>query len=75
MDASTPEPLMTTKELAVYLQMDARYIYRLVERKAIPHYRVSARTIRFRKSEIDEWMKKIHPQEPPKMAGIEAPDA
>jgi len=53
------EPLMTIKEVAKYLKMDEKYLYSLVARKAIPHYRVSSRTIRFRRSDIDEWMKKI----------------
>lgn len=75
MDAVPKEPLMTVREVASYLQMDERYLYRLVASGAIPHYRVAARTIRFKRSEIEAWMEKVDPEKPAGMAGDRTPDA
>ena len=46
---------LNVKEVATYLALKASTVYSLVEEKKIPHYRIG-RQIRFKRSEIDEWM-------------------
>ena len=47
--------LLTTKQLAEYLQLSERSVYRLVERGEIPALKVGGQW-RFRKSAVDEWL-------------------
>ncbi len=47
--------LLSPKQLAEYLQLSQRTIYRLLERDAIPALKVGGQW-RFRKSAIDEWL-------------------
>lgn len=51
------EDLMTTKELGVLLKMSSKTIHRLIEKREIPVYRIGG-LLRFRKSEIQEYIKK-----------------
>jgi len=46
---------LNVKEVATYLALKASTVYSLAKEKKIPHYRIN-RQIRFKKSEIDEWM-------------------
>lgn len=46
---------MNIQELSRYLGIKASTLYKLVEEKSIPHYRIR-RLIRFKKEEIDAWM-------------------
>jgi excisionase family DNA binding protein len=46
---------LNVKWVSEYLVFKASTVYSLVEEKKIPHYRIG-RQIRFKKSEIDEWM-------------------
>ena len=50
------EPLMDVEQLAAYLRVHANSVYRLVRSKRIPHVRMSRKTIRFRKADIDRWL-------------------
>ena len=45
---------MTVREVAEYLKVKDRTIYRLVARRDIPEFKVGC-SWRFRKSEIDQW--------------------
>ncbi|MBX6363503.1 MAG: PTS sugar transporter subunit IIA [Gemmatimonadetes bacterium] len=47
--------LLTTRQLAEYLQLSERTIYRLLERGEIPALKVGGQW-RFRKSAVDEWL-------------------
>jgi PTS system nitrogen regulatory IIA component len=47
--------LLTTKQLAEYLQISERSVYRLLERGEIPAVKVGAQW-RFRQSAVDEWL-------------------
>ena len=47
--------LLTTKQLAEYLQLSERSVYRLLEQGDIPALRVGGQW-RFRKSAVDEWL-------------------
>jgi PTS system nitrogen regulatory IIA component len=53
-EAGMPD-LMTTKQVAAYLQLSERSIYRLLERGAVPAVKVGG-VWRFRKSAVDEWL-------------------
>ena len=46
--------VMTVREVAGYLRVKDRTIYRLVAQRAIPGFKVGG-SWRFRKSEIDQW--------------------
>lgn len=47
--------VLTLKEVAAYLKVDDRTIYRLAASKNIPAFKVGG-TWRFRKADIDEWI-------------------
>ncbi|HMN12195.1 MAG TPA: helix-turn-helix domain-containing protein [Bellilinea sp.] len=47
--------VLTLKEVAAYLKVDDRTIYRLAASKKIPAFKVGG-TWRFRKADIDEWI-------------------
>ncbi|AGG06754.1 MULTISPECIES: response regulator [Dehalococcoides] len=49
--------LMTVREVAEYLRVTQKTIYRLLQRNAIPALKVS-HSWRFDKSSIDEWLRK-----------------
>jgi excisionase family DNA binding protein len=42
--------------LSIYLGIKPKSVYAMVEKGQVPHYRVG-KLIRFKRSEIDEWMK------------------
>ena len=56
--------LMTTKELAEYLQLDRMTIYKLLKSGDIPANRVGQQW-RFFRSDIDSWIRsqKVNPQD------------
>jgi excisionase family DNA binding protein len=47
---------MTIRELAAYLKMAEKTLYRLAAEGAVPGFKVGG-SWRFRKSEIDKWIK------------------
>lgn len=56
MSESVPNgEVLTLKEVAAYLKVDERTIYRLAASKKIPGFKVGG-TWRFRKADIDEWI-------------------
>jgi len=46
---------LTVKQISSYLAVKVSTIYTMVEQRKLPHYRIG-RQIRFKRSEIDEWM-------------------
>jgi len=48
---------LNVQQIAKYLGTKPSTVYSLVEEKKIPHYRIG-RQIRFKKSDVDEWMEK-----------------
>lgn len=56
---STPEPVVGVKTAARFLAVSPSLVYAYVERRQVPHYRLG-RSIRFRISELDEWLKRFH---------------
>lgn len=49
--------VMTIRELAAYLKMAEKTLYRLAGEGAVPGFKVGG-SWRFRKSEIDKWIKR-----------------
>ncbi len=49
--------ILSLKELCSYLKVTPPAIYKLVQRKKVPSFKVG-RELRFRKAEIDRWIKK-----------------
>lgn len=47
--------LLTAKQLAEYLQLSSRSIYRLLERREVPATKIGGQW-RFRKSDVDQWI-------------------
>ena len=62
--------VMTVREVAEYLKVKARTIYRLVANGEIPGFKMGG-SWRFRKGEIDQWTaaNAVRPDEPGKQAG------
>jgi excisionase family DNA binding protein len=54
-DMDSLSSFLNVKEVSSYLAFRSSTLYRMVEEKKIPHYRIG-RHIRFKKAEIDEWM-------------------
>jgi excisionase family DNA binding protein len=60
---SAPSPIETpvdVKAAAKFLGVSPSLVYAYVERKQIPHYRMMGRSIRFRLSELAEWLQQFH---------------
>lgn len=65
-----PEDVLTLKEVAEYLKVTERTIYRMVAERKIPAFKVGG-SWRFRLTEIDEWIRaQTHEvQHDPRVAG------
>ncbi len=50
------DEIMTIKELATYLKVTEKSIYRLLSNSKLPAFKVGG-TWRFRREEIDKWIK------------------
>lgn len=48
--------LLTYAEAAQYIHLSVRQLERAVARKALAHYRLNGRTIRFTKSQLDTYL-------------------
>lgn len=54
--------VMTVSEVAEYLRVNPQTVYRRAKAGQLPAVRIG-RAIRFRKSELDDWMKaSVHPE-------------
>jgi excisionase family DNA binding protein len=54
---TTNKDIMTMKELADYLKIAEKTAYRFASEKKVPGFKVG-NAWRFRKSEVDNWIKK-----------------
>ncbi len=50
-----PDPAMTVQEVAAYLNVDPKTVYRMVQRGDLPGFKVRG-TWRFQKADIDAWI-------------------
>lgn len=55
MNAETPPPVMTVREVATYLNVHPSTIYRLLKAKVLPGWKIGSE-IRFTRDQIDAWM-------------------
>ncbi len=53
----TPDPLLTTYEVAVELRVDIRQVYRLLRAGELPHVNLGHRTKRIKRSVLDRYLK------------------
>lgn len=51
------ERLLTAERVAEMIGVDIHVLYQWTHRKSIPHIKLSKRMIRFRESEVMEWLK------------------
>ena len=51
--------LLTTKEVAKYLNIKMRTLYAYIQSGYIPHIRINKKTVRFKLSTINEWLKTL----------------
>lgn len=61
-------PAMTVREVADYLNVDEKTVYRLAQRGQLPGFKVAG-TWRFRKDDIDGWIEQQLPSRPAKTRG------
>lgn len=54
---SGEDVIFDVKDLSEYLHLDESWVYKAVSQKTIPYFKCGVYN-RFRKSEIDEWIKK-----------------
>lgn len=52
---TSPDSVMTVKEVADYLRVNQRTVYRLAVEHRLPGFKVGA-TWRFKRVDIDEWI-------------------
>ena len=62
-DSKKPDRLMTLEEVAEYLQLCQRSVYRMVHERKIPFFRIG-RVYRFSKENLDDWLTKDASQMP-----------
>ena len=62
------DKLMTAREVADYLQCSLSTVRRLVVRGQVPHFRLG-KLVRFRRGDVDAWLRLHHRGEPPPDAG------
>ncbi len=53
--ARAPEPAMTVHDVAAYLNVDEKTVYRLSQRGELPGFKVAGHW-RFKRSDLDEWI-------------------
>ena len=52
---SVDSPSMTVRDVAVYLNVDEKTVYRLAQRGELPGFKVAG-TWRFKRDDIDSWI-------------------
>ena len=55
MTANMPDQAMTVREVASYLNVDEKTVYRLAKRGDIPGFKVAG-AWRFKRSDLDSWI-------------------
>lgn len=56
-DSNEVEPYITAEEAAEYLGLSRQTIYNKCSLGQLPHYKSPSGLLRFRRSELDEWMR------------------
>jgi excisionase family DNA binding protein len=55
-------PVLTKREVALYLRVTERYVNVLMVKRRLPYSRVGNRRCRFLLTEVNAWLKKNSPQ-------------
>ena len=50
------EKLLTVQDISSLLGVKKSYVYHLTNKKRIPHIKINGHHLRFRRSDIDEWL-------------------
>ena len=59
-DSSVVEPVLTLQDVAAYLKLTEKTIYRLSQRKELPGFKVGG-SWRYRRRDLDAWIEsRIH---------------
>jgi excisionase family DNA binding protein len=53
------DTILDVQGLAEYLRVSPKWIYEQTSFKSIPHYKLSNKQLRFRKTDIDDWLNKL----------------
>lgn len=56
------EQILTVKQVAEYLKVNERTVYRMATAGKLPAFKVGA-SWRFKQAELEQWIKKQHNQE------------
>ncbi|MDA1190500.1 MAG: helix-turn-helix domain-containing protein [Candidatus Poribacteria bacterium] len=54
------ERLLNVNEAAALLGVSTATVYGWVHERRIPHYKPTKRCLRFRQSELEDWLRKAH---------------
>jgi len=57
--SDSPSPAWTVRQVAEYLSVNERTVYRMAERGELPAFKVGD-TWRFRREDIDAWIERQH---------------
>ncbi len=50
--------MLTLEEAAKHLGVSKNYLYQLIHRRAIPHYKPNGKMVYFNKLELDKWLQR-----------------
>lgn len=50
------DDILDVQGLCLYLKVTAKWVYEQTHLKTIPHYKLTGKALRFKRSEIDKWM-------------------
>lgn len=50
--------MLTVEEAARHMGIKKSYLYQLVHRKAIPHYKPNGKMVYFNRLELDKWLQR-----------------
>ena len=51
------DTIFDVKALCEYLKVTPKWVYEQTHLNAIPHYKLTAKALRFKRSEIDDWLR------------------
>jgi excisionase family DNA binding protein len=56
---SADDAVMDVKGLCAYLKVTEKWVYEQTHVKAIPHYKLTNKVLRFRRSDVDKWLERL----------------
>jgi excisionase family DNA binding protein len=58
-DTKNEDAIFNVPQLSKYLNVSPKWIYEQTHDKAIPHYKLGSKQLRFKKKEIDRWLETL----------------